>query len=426
MAEIEHELAARIAQRQADLKTGNAGMGTLLQDQEEDLLELARQLAEPSPGDPTPPDPEPIDPPDPAPAEGIEGAPFEDGGFYEWLPDVYDLEELGAPAWLRDLAGGNGLDVHSSSLTSLGPERMVISGGWKSSEWFDLPAEASHRRDRAVSAQTSWGDPGPLWYQRAYEVRGRVDDVLVWRVGDFIKGREGHVAYHNVRGDLVIDTLVGIQHGAQLVQLCWREGETKSDPSEWPEKNARTIVLRRLASIDGGIIDKRPGVPLSAVRASWPVTIFAPGHDEILVEEPFIRTNTPEPHLHSTLGLCRSHGFLLCAPSQRPSFTKHLAVTDADVELVAPDRSVVRIVSFGEAELASGRMSVLGHDGEPMPSKVSVVDGDRFEISQDFQWSGEVSVHHPSSPYHNPVARFDHVAGERLVIEPRRLAGVSG
>jgi hypothetical protein len=359
-------------------------------------------------------DPVVVDP-EPEPIDAWEGDPFEADGPYAWLPDSYDISD--APSWLQSMVGdGQALSVNDPALVNVGWDSPFGRNHYSSTEFFILPAHMSHQRRRCVSDVSSWGEAGPKWYARDFEVTGYLDDVLVWRAGDFRAGREGHVLYYNVRHNLHLKRIVGVQHGAQLVQLVWRvsgSGETGNwnNPAAWPE-NAQppaSIVIEKCASIDGGVINEG-----NAVRASWPFSIFNPGHGSVSLHDIFVRCNHPKPFHHSTRGDCHSHGFLLCSAGQRPMRTGTLLLDGIDVECTLPDREMIRVMSVDEVLIGAGRMREhLSSNGITIVNDVK-----RLRIEPDFDWSGPIHVRSSAAPYGQPITTLQHEAGTLLDIAP--------
>jgi len=366
---------------------------------------------------PVTPDPEPID-------DADEGPIFEEGGHYAWLPDSYMIDD--APAWMHELLGSDKagvaplrLDVNDPRLVEQGPLSAIPRDNFKSVVPFNLPEEASHLRARCVSAAQPWGEQGPTWFMRNFEVQGELSDIVLWRPGDFGNGREGHCFYFNVRGDLHMHDIIAVQHGAQAMQLVWRtnsigETGTINDPEAWPEAQSPpvNILVERFASIDGGVIDERPGVPLQAVRASWPFTVFTTGHNSVTMRDLFIRTNLPVPFK----GEFRSHGAIVAAPGKRKVMSNLLILEDLDVELHASDRSIIRCGAFREVEIRSGYMREFD---TPNTSRIALdATVDVVRIGADLDWSGVVEVFHPDDAYKGKLASFDHKAGAVTEIQP--------
>jgi hypothetical protein len=375
-------------------------------------------------------------PPDVPPAvDFFEGEPFMKGGHYAWLPDSYRLTD--APEWMKGLAGvttlADGsieLHVDHPALEKQGPGSLIPRDNFKSTTKFILPAAASNRSILCTSDVYPHGEHGPTWLLRNFEVAGDLNNLLAWRVGDFHAGREGHLGYFNVRGNLHVKNLVGIQHGAQLLQLVWRtthEGETGTwqDPTKWPENQEHPvqITLENLVSIDGGVINAREGVPVSAVRASWPITIFNPGHKHVHVTGVYVRCNhgVPFPDSHGVMR--NSHGVLVAVPQTRYIKGGTLDIEGIDAVVCNPDRSLMRFGYWDEVVLHdSKRLAQMDANGKETVGRIAVEnDVDKFIIEPTFNWTGEVVVYDHNDPYKGQLKVLQHKAGERTELHPSEV-----
>ncbi len=347
-----------------------------------------------------------------------EGLPFKAGGKYAWLPDRYEFRDV--PDWLHSLAGTDGatspaaslaINVNDPRLSSVTSWPVFEHDNWESDQLYTLPPEASGRWDRCISHAQPWGEQGPLWYARNYEVEGTVGNCVVWRAGDFNKGREGHSRYYNVRGDLSIHDELHVQCGGQAIQLCWRTGKTKSDPSTWPENRAGSwIRLENIAAIDPGVINVG-----QSVRASWPFTIFNTGHAFVELDGIYLRCNHAQPFDNQQKTNRRSHGFLITAPGKREVRIGQVILNNIDVEITDSDRSMCRHENIGDVIYQSGRMAAHGK-----PANIAVVnDVERFYMDAFFGYNGNIDIYKKERKWSNPVHTIHRTTGQEIDIDPR-------
>ena len=377
------------------------------------ILAAARDAAEVvDPGGPNVDPAPPVEVPDVLP----EPSEFAEGGEYEWLDDAINPSDW--PAWAYQQAEGQGLisaegmiRVDSPAWKDLGPDRMQVTGGWNSDQFVDM---VSHNYEGAfinMGSEHPWGDTC-LWGTRVYNARGTHGHRVVMRCGDFKRGKEGHVVYVNAAADFELCNVIGIQHGAQLAQVVWRPGETLLALEDWPEsKPDGKLHLHHLLSIDGGVINS--GV---AVRASWPVSIFTPGHPEILVEHLYQRTAHAVPFNGGTSGLCRSHGSVMSTKSGNGTDAegKLFTLREFDVALTESDRAPFRFGDCEEVLVTDGKLAETGSN-----RGINVLaNTKRLRIDPSVDWAGPITVFDPASPYKSPIASYQHTGGTLTDINP--------
>jgi len=232
-----------------------------------------------------------------------------------------------------------------------GPSSLA-NFGWMTAVPHSVPATCSNRRVVFNNRAESWGDRGPLWGIRGYNVMGVLENLEMWRCGDWTQGREGHAVYLNVAGSLTVRKLKAVQCGGQLLQLVWRASETRMLEALWPDAND-TILLEECEAVDCGAINEG-----MAVRASWPVSIFHPGQ-RIAVRDLVVETNLPT-FVGGTAGPCNSHGALVATWGERGVKTPELVIDGLHGRLVKPDRSVIRLTGVGHTELRRIGLTVEG------------------------------------------------------------------
>jgi hypothetical protein len=331
----------------------------------------------------------------------VEDEVFQAGASYGWLPDTYNIPGVFV---------GKVTDCQEH-----GPFSLIPTNSNVSNEIFNL--HLSGGRYACNNNAASWGEHGPKWFLRNYNVAGGLADMLVWRVGDWSQGREGHVCYFNVQGDLVIKNLIGVQHGAQLVQLVWRDHETALPQSMWPVNNPNsTVTLQDLVSVDGGLINLG-----MAVRASWPISFFNPGHKFLMIDGFKQRTNHAVPFPTTTAGPKRSHGGILTGGDPNAYQGKSALLKRLDMICADPDRDMIRAWHFDEFIINDGLIRVTNADGAvtPWQNDIGVANNVKhFEIKPEVDFTGTVYVFDNDKPYSaNKLAVFPHHAGEHLVID---------
>lgn len=318
------------------------------------------------PVDPVDPPPPSRPPPPPPGGSAFEGLPFAVGGAYAWLPDSYDI-----PGVFKGSIT-DGLDPIDA--LGIAPINSNRSGS------RDPIPDVSGSRSLCISAfSTQMNQHGPLWWLRRYNAEGSVRDVVVWRAGDFVKGREGHVLYLNVLGDLSIEDVTAVQCGAQVIQLVWRPKETGLPQSAWG-KPGGTVSIKNLVAIDPGVINTG-----AAVRASHPVSFFNPGHDALDVDGYKLRCNHAKPFQLKPNGeFYHSHGALLTGPGFGRCGLVELR--NLDLVCVRPDRPMIRANAVDNFRIVSGMMHV--------PQGINQIDVwntcKRFEIMPEFDWTGTI------------------------------------
>lgn len=277
------------------------------------------------------------------------------------------------------------------------PAQGDVEAGGYEPLWINVPQASGamlpmRLSDRVVvfdNKMSPWGDHGPLWGLRGYDVFDRLENLQLWRVGDWTKGREGHAVYLNVSGDLLIRNLSGIQCGAQLLQIVWRKAE-----SRWQQPTLKnTIRLSKLLAFNCGMINSG-----MAVRASWPVSIFNTGAG-ISIDNVTVVTNLP-PFVGDRNETFRSHGALMVGPSERePYRTPWLHVVGLKSRLNLPDRDEVRIDSVDSAILTG--LDMIRNDGAP--PRVTIVDDCGEVFIGEVRAPLEVCIRDKTRPFNMPT-----------------------
>lgn len=227
--------------------------------------------------------------------------------------------------------------------------------GWQSNRAWPVPASLSARRVVFNNLAASWGEHGPKWGVRAYNVVGVLSDIELWRVGDWSNGREGHSVYLNVAGDLDVSRLRAVQCGGQMLQIVWRVGETQMPRAEWPT-SANLISINECTAQDCGAITAG-----QAVRASWPVSIFATG---ARVEVHNLTVNARLPEFIGDRGeVFRAHGALLVSGGEEGRRTPELTVDGLAGSVTRCDRSEIRLAEVDTANLSNISLVEQGGDG---------------------------------------------------------------
>lgn len=248
-------------------------------------------------------------------------------------------------------------------LFELGGWDSLANFGWESDHAWAIPPTLSDRRVVFNNAAASWGEHGPKWGIRSYNVVGKLADLELWRCGDWSNGREGHACYLNVAGDLELTRLRAVQCGGQALQIVWRVGETRMPRSSWPTAANLIALLDCSAQDCGAITDGQ------AVRASWPFSFFATG---ARVELKDLRVDTRLPEFVGDRGeRFRAHGALLVTGGEEGRRTPNLVVDGLAGKVTRCDRSEVRLQSVDVAELRNLTLTEEGGDGA---CTVDVVD----------------------------------------------------
>lgn len=183
--------------------------------------------------------------------------------------------------------------------------RVIWSLGYSSDGPVPAPTSMSNRTIVCDNAQAPWGDYGPLWGARCYNIEGLIQDLTLARVGDWTTGREGHGFYFNWLGDLTLRRVRMLQVGGQGLQTCFRPRETAVAPPGWPSPDS-WLTLEDCEFIDCGQINAG-----AAVRSSWPVSLFATG-GSVKLDGVTVRTELEPFEVKGKQ--YRSHGALFVGP----------------------------------------------------------------------------------------------------------------
>lgn len=272
----------------------------------------------------------------------------------------YDVDpvflEGGAYGWMRELRPEGRFEV--GGFGGLTHDGDGFPTGWNSAEVLELPAGMSGHRIVYNNAKAEWGEAGPKWGVRQYNVTGELSDLEFWRVGDFEKGREGHMVYQNLaRGGVTYRNLKGVQCGGQFLQLVFREGETKMDPADWPQPDDWVRILD-CEWVDGGNINEG-----QAVRAARPIAFYNPG-TRLLIDGLDVDVDVPD--FAWSAGTANSHGVLSVVPGQKYRRCPEAIVRNVRATCRRPDRSMVAFAAVDVALLESSRLEAPG--GTPVVS----------------------------------------------------------
>ena len=143
--------------------------------------------------------------------------------------------------------------------------------------------------------KTSWGETGTLWHANAYNIAGKIDGLTVWRIGDFVKGREGHGLY--LRCVPSLDTTIrnyrAFKIGGQAVQREWRTSETEIPKADWIEGGGQ-FLLENCVAKETGLIDTGTGG--NAVRASWAFSLYNTMQHTTVRNVRHYNYHSPAPH----------------------------------------------------------------------------------------------------------------------------------
>ena len=240
-----------------------------------------------------------------------------------------------------------------------------------------------------------WGDHGPLWFCRWYNALGTVGGFDVFRIGDFTRGREGHVFYFNCLEDVTIQNVNAYQCGAQFAQMVWRPNETTIPPQNWHQQDF-TVTIRDCSVIDQGVINT--GV---AVRASWPISFFNPGQD-LVVENLLLDVDIANFFNSSMQGPFNSHGAILCTPG---STVENVTITNPVIRLRRPDRALFRFWGAQNISITGGSVDITA--GTRQIDLVDTAGVQTLSIQgMSTTFPILVRILSTSSPWSNPIQTF--------------------
>jgi len=266
-------------------------------------------------------------------------APFSPGGKYSWMghAPVEEGTEIGGSVRISRNDNGYGSTI-----------------AWK------ITPEHSNRTIVWNSTKATWEEWLPKWGVRDYNAYGLIENLTQYRCGDFHKGREGHAVYLNVISELRMANVHAVECGGNAIQLVWRAKESDV-PIEAQSRDNSAITLNNVSATNCGAITSG-----SAVRASYPFSIFNPGQD-ILINGMKVRCNLPS-FLWSGV-MRRSHGGLVIHPGQAYRRTDYVEINGLDIEIHNSRRGLVKLGAIDHCVMRSPR--VIDHGGE---NTVSIVD----------------------------------------------------
>lgn len=320
------------------------------------------------PQDPPSTDPPVINPGGPT-TSAYELAPvFSGTGTYGWLGAATPEPGFKLVNWWGELIG------------AYGPVSIANAEIVGNNDHVTWPAQLDPVTGEVIKPEKK--DYGPKWVYRLYDTSGTVENLKVWRAGDWTKGREGHALYANVLADLTIRDFIATQCGAQAIQLVWRASETAIPKAQW-KHGEHTILLERVSAIDCGLINEG-----EAVRASWPISIFNPGQKIILRDCSVETVDAP-----------LAHGALFVGDGE--GRTPSLRVDGFRVRVRNSDRPEMRLHGQDDAILTG--LDVLEEGGE---ANVAIADDcTRVEIIDPVH-PLVIGIHDASDPHRAPYKTF--------------------
>lgn len=399
-------------------------------EEEADLGHPPVEPVEPEPTDPSTPPPLEPDPTTPDPA--WEHSIFRNGGAYGWLNNI-DKNAAGASVYNKnDVPHLGGRKIRSPDenhpMYDPGVKIDVYGGG---TGLNDVTGEMDSLTTICNGAK------GPTWWARDYNTIGTTEDLTVYRVGDFIGGREGHGAYEAPAGTRIWRNSNFIQGGAQGWQDAWRPYETIMPVGIWPTRN-HVLSWVDCSAIDCGAINYG-----NAVRAAQPWSIYGCAQSVSLIA-PVVRCEL-KPFAVSGKFNRQSHGFLFVGsilkkqPNYYPgaarvhnyadtqiheldfqTYVKNggVTVTDCDVELWNPDRELIHVRRSNGLWLVRPHLVDLA---STKPAEIVVAnDCDHLEIEDPHD---PIRVHVMSAlkPHGAPLKSFTVNAHQDFVLDPRTI-----
>ena len=217
---------------------------------------------------------------------------------------------------------------------------------WTSDKVCAFPPELWGATVIYNNAAASWGEHGPKWGSREYNVTGVIEGVSMWRPGDWTKGREGHAWYLNVYRDLTFRNCNVSEAGACAYYFEWRDGTSGShDETDIPWDEAQNwlyeVALEDCTAIDCGQINFG-----TAVRASWPVNFCNPGQ-RFRIDGMEIKTEFPPVTVSGET--FQSHGGVFVGPGQADKRCPLVTIDDLMVDVTRSDRQELVLWAVDEA-----------------------------------------------------------------------------
>jgi hypothetical protein len=251
------------------------------------------------------------------------------------LPPPYDT-------WDTEVPGG---------LPATAREDKAGGMGWGEETWWPGRIDPSPLRGDAPELSgvwygaigpTPWGDYGTLWHVRAYNAYGTIDGLEVWGIGDWVKGREGHVLYLSCvpHLDTTIQNCRFRRCGAQAIQREWRTTETDIPRDAWGAAGGTFTVedcdFRETGMISTGL----------AARASWAMSLYSTGQHTIVRRVTHVNYHSPAP----------SEGSLFVGYGQSGFRTPTLLVEDCDFWCRSGDRAIIFLQAVDDAVIRNTRL----------------------------------------------------------------------
>ena len=269
-----------------------------------------------------------------------------------------------------------------------------------SPEPLPVPAELSNKSYIGYQGPPGWQQT--IWLYRLYNAEGVIENVRARRIGDFHKGREGHVIYANVWGDFEVRNLEVEDIGAQVLQLVWRGQAPKLEEREnrmpgWDEPDGipakgGTLVLTSITGRRCGLINQG-----QAVRASWPISIFNPEHRVEMSGIALLNGENPE-FVGDRDEMFASHGGISLMPGKRP--TQHTPsgfLRDFEIVTRLSDRASLRLWRVESFEVRHGMIASTEPGERPY---IDIVDDcEAVDIAAGLHFDGDIRICRAAEPF---------------------------
>jgi hypothetical protein len=240
---------------------------------------------------------------------------------------------------------------------------------------------------------------GPVWGARLYNAQGIIENLTIWRAGDWNDLREGHGLYINTAGELILRNVVAKQCGAQAIQIAFRATEALGLTGFVPNPEA-LIRLVDCQAIDCGQIGEvhpSTGKLAHQSRASWPFT-FAGTPQKVQLLNCRVDCDLPQPFTSPQGVPYKSRGAVVAWRGAEKWAPKWLDVQGLHGFLVQSDRPIVRAEGVEMVILDDYDVEQAGSLRQP---DLAFVDDCGQVIVRDCPRDVLVRRYPAASPFHN-------------------------
>lgn len=324
------------------------------------------------------------------------------------LPDMPVFDPVPAPpeppwippatTWETAVPGGLGGGAQEAGNTS----------NWGASTWYQVVVGPTSMTGVAALTGLWYGLQSPpagqdytLWFANAYNVYGLVQDLELWAIGDFVKGREGHGLYIRCMPnmDTTIRRYKAYKIGANAIQREFRTSETQIPFSVWGGGGGTFTVddcdFRECGLIDGSWISPTGSGP-NAARASWVMALYNTKQRTIVKNTKVINYHCPSPHEGSI-------GIMFGQDAWR---TPYAEISDCTLYNRTKDRAEIFLQGVDSALIQHTYIYTDTNAANPKPAWIDIVQGCPDVTVSQMPQEVVVREKKASGPHNAPVNTY--------------------